>query len=182
MTLKPWRQRGRWEQVCIILGALWLLANVPIFFMYMLLAPDWLGRMQVLLAALVFLWLDVNGENDFRRVNPDGTRFRHASDDEVGEAAYCTWQTFFDGTCGTLGNPGPNVFVGSASFQANGVQSAQGQALCPFVITSSGEVTRLRDGKTIQVSPTLHLVPNPSGGCKLQRCEILKRGNDSNDE
>ena len=129
----------------------------------------------------VFVWVGIQGENDFRRFNPDGTQFIHQSDDEVIDAAYCIWQSIFSGTCGGFGAPGPAAFLGNASIQVNGVTSAGGAANCPFVLTGSGKVTRSSDGKTIEVSPRLHLVPGPNGGCKIQQCEFLKRGkkNDS---
>ncbi len=131
----------------------------------------------------VFIWFGILGENDFFRTNPDGTIFVHQSDDNVGEAAYCTWQSIFDGSCGVVGAPERNVFVGSASIQVNGVVSGQGPASCPFVLTSSGELTRLGPDAdpptTITVKPRLHLVPAPHGGCRVTKCEINGQENDN---
>ena len=129
----------------------------------------------------LFAWAGINGENGFVRVNPDGTLYIHQSDAEVA-VAYCTWQSVFAGTCGNfVEGPGPDAWLGTASAQANGVVGGGGGAQCPFHLVGDGEVTSPDGETTIAVRPTLHLVPdNENGGCKLQRCEILKPGTQNN--
>ena len=128
----------------------------------------------------LFIWFGINGDNDFNRENPDGTRFVHNSAQEVEPAVFCTVEAITSGLC-FFGAPLEPLFVGNVSIEANGVLSASGQAQCPFIVTGSGEMTRESDGKTIQVRPRLHLVPdNQNGGCKLQSCEILKPGKQAN--
>ena len=123
-----------------------------------------------------FIWFGINGQNDFTRVNPDGTNFIHNSDDEV-LAAYCSWATAFSGLC-TFDSL--EVFWGTVSIQANGVASS-GIVECPFVLSSAGELTRPSDGKTVKFRPTLHLVPDPVEVCKVQRCSLRKPGNADDD-
>lgn len=118
-----------------------------------------------------------NQDNDFYRLNPNGTEFLHISDRDV-EVGYCTWETIFAGLC-IPESPAPELlFYGFSDFQANGVTTGLGQLGCPFVMTGQGEVTRPDDGKTLQIRPVLKYVPDPDSpwGCRLQTCRILKPG------
>lgn len=117
-----------------------------------------------------FVWVNIQGENDFFRDNRDGTRFIHLSDDEIELAAFCPWPTALSGLC----FPGSDeVFVGTIRVEANGFLTELGGGGCPFITTGSGELTRPSDGKTIQVRPTVHGVFQ-GGVCSLRRCDILK--------
>lgn len=116
-------------------------------------------------------------EHDFIRINLDGTMYAHVSNRGV-TGIYCTWDTLASGNC----VPGSEeVFIGSVSLQADGVIDEFGNALCPFVASTQGEVRRISDGETVHIVGKLHFVPDsddvePPVGCRVQQCRILVPG------
>jgi len=115
---------------------------------------------------------DVHGENDFLRLNPDGTIFLHNSDDLVA-LAYCPREVIIAGLC----FPGsPSVFFGGGRVSTDGLLTQLGGASCPFVARARGEVTRVATNETLVVDLVLHRVPNSVGGCDLQRFRLLEGG------
>jgi hypothetical protein len=120
-------------------------------------------------------WLEIGtADNDFLRINPDGTLFVHNSERDVF-ALFCSPETIADGYCDEGGGPYDysQWYMGLVTWQAGGLLD-----YCPFVMTSRGEVTRAVDGDTLQVHMKYQTVPDDSSptGCRIKKCEIFKRG------
>jgi hypothetical protein len=118
-----------------------------------------------------------SGDNDFDRINPDGTRFVHRSSEAL-ETIFCPWDTVFAGLC-TADTTAPELlYYGTSTLQNNGVIVGPFEVGCPFVLTSRGEVTRPVDGDTIEIGAMVKYVPDPDSpnGCRLQTCRIFKPG------
>src|SRR5262245_6762947 len=117
-------------------------------------------------------FFNVHGENDFLRLNPDGTLFLHNDDDDV-PLVFCPADVVTNGLC----VPGSSyIFIGAGQVSGDGVLSNFGPVLCPFVARVRGEVVRTATNETLQIDTVLHLVPDSNGSCRLQRLQVLKAG------
>jgi len=123
--------------------------------------------------ALGFVFFfNVHGENDFLRLNPDGTLFLHNNDDDV-PLVFCPADVVFNGLC----VPGSSyIFIGAGHVSGDGVLSNFGPVLCPFVARVRGEVIRTATNETLQIDTVLNRVPTSNGGCELQRLQLLRKG------
>jgi len=117
-------------------------------------------------------FFNVHGENDFLRLNPDGTLFLHNNDDEV-PLVFCPTDVVINGLC----VPGSSyIFIGAGQVSGDGVLSNFGPVLCPFVARVRGEVIRTATNETLQIDAVFHTVPTSNGGCELQRLQLVKKG------
>ena len=109
------------------------------------------------------------------RVNPNGTVAIHQTAGMLPAGA-CRTEDF--PICGTPEAPGPAVFLGEASLQANGfINPETGQALCPFKVAVKGVF--FRDvglgPEEVEIDAVLQLVKDKSSetGCRVQQCRIF---------
>lgn len=92
-------------------------------------------------------------------------------------AGACRAEDFASGICGTLESPGPGVYFGDASFQANGFITQNGDASCPLKATLKG--TLYRDVgyglEEVELDAVLHKVKDTEapGGCRFQLCRVF---------
>lgn len=123
---------------------------------------------------------EFNEKNQFGKINPsnpNGTGVVHNSAREL-VIGFCFWSDILAGNCSdtTVFPPVPleGAYIGTASYKANGLVNAEtGAALCPFVAKGKGMASNPNRGTMVEIDAVLHLVPDPSGDCRVKQCQIL---------